>query len=184
MAKRIYFLTVQRLKEKTPVNFNVEPQLITMSIDDAQEINIQQAVGTVLYKKLETLIENGTIGETENAKYKTLLDDLIEPALIRWALVEILYFIRMKIQNKSVASENSDNSTPVDMKDLYSLKGSIKNKAEFYTERLINFLVANSSDYPEYSDNSDCDEIKPSKTQYSSGIVLGSKNKCDNLNAE
>lgn len=184
MAKRIYFLTVQRLKEKTPVNFNVEPQLITMSIDDAQEINIQQAVGTVLYKKLETLIENGNITEAGNSKYKTLLDDLIEPALIRWVLVEVIQFIHLKIQNKTIAKENSDNSVPADMKELYSLRGSIKNKAEFYTERLINFLVANSSDYPEYSANSDCDEMKPSKSQYSSGIVLGSGSKCNNLNAE
>jgi len=172
MSKIIDFISVAKLKERTPINFNVEPQLVTMAIRTSQDIHIQTATGTSLYKKLKALIEDDSIEAAENEKYKTLLDDYIEDSLIQWALVESLKFIRMKIMNKSVSSENSDNSTPVDATELRILSQSIKNNAEWYSQRLIDFLKANESDYPEYSDNDDCDEIKPVNSEYFTGIEL------------
>ena len=180
--KQIYFISVDKLKQRTPVNFNVEPQLLTMSIWDAQEINIQQATGTVLYEKLKTLVESGDISLPENADYKLLLDTFIENALIQWSLCESLNFVWMKIENKSVTTQSSDSSQPVDVAQFRILQGSIKNKAEFFTQRLTNYLKSNSNLYPEYLENSECDEIKPQKTPYFSGIVLGNGTmNCNNL---
>ena len=66
----IYLISTQFLKENTPINDNVADYLLNAAIRDAQTINLQQVTGTKLYKKVLNLVENGTISDEINAKYK------------------------------------------------------------------------------------------------------------------
>lgn len=171
MAK-VYFISETYFKNNTPVNMNVEPQLINIAIMDAQVLHIQIALGSKLYKKLEDLISDNSIAKAVNAKYKSLLDDLVRPAVVQWSLVESLAYIRYKIMNKTVGGQSSDNTTPIDLEELKYLAAQLKNKAEFYTQRIVDYLCANSSDYPEYTNGNAVDDILPETNAYFSGMQL------------
>lgn len=167
----VYFVTTDDVSKYTPVNLNCEVSIIKKAILDAQQLKIQDVLGSKLYKKIEALIISG-IEESGNAVYKTLLDDYIFNCTLHWVLVEILPYSRFKIMNVGVNTQSSDNSQPAAFDEFKYLQTMLTNKAEFYTTRMKDFLVANYTDYPEYSDLScECDgELSPNKTTYFSGI--------------
>jgi hypothetical protein len=107
--KKIYLVSAQTVKENTPMNTNVDDGLINTAIIDAQTINIQQACGTILYKKILSLVEDGSISNEENEKYKNLLDEYIQPAIISWTYVYSIPSIHTKVMNVGVVQQSSEN---------------------------------------------------------------------------
>jgi len=173
MANKVYFVSESFVKENTPISLNVEPQLINLAIIDAQVLHLQIVLGSKLYKKLEDLIVAGTITDSINAVYKTLLNDYVQPAVLQWTLVECIPYIRYKITNKSVGGQTSDNSVPMDLEELKYIQAQFTNKAEFYSQRVADYLLANMTLYPEYRSATDIDDIRPESNAYCSGMVLG-----------
>lgn len=171
--KKIYLVPAQAVKDNTPMNTNVDDSLINTAIIDAQQINIQQCLGTVLYKKILTLVEDGTISASENEAYKTLLDDYIQPAIVAWSYVYAIPTIHTKIMNVGVVNQSSENSNSADLKSTEFVLNDARNKAEFYSELLTRFLITNCKEhYPEYLQNKKFDEQRPTLHQYTCGIVL------------
>ena len=168
MSTKVYFLSTTKLKTLTTINPNVDDNLLTMAIWDSQEIHTQPILGTDLYKKLKTDVGTGTV----TGVYKTLLDDYVIPALVQWSVSEALIYLRYKIMNKSISSQASDNTTPADLDELKFISSEIKNRAQFYDQRMIDYLCQYSSSYPEYSSNSTLDDIQPVGTSYFCGIQL------------
>ena len=74
--------------------------------------------------------------------------------------------------NKSVSGQNSDNSQPIDLEELKYLQAQLRDKAEFYTQRLADHLLANMTLYPEYTSADNIDDIKPSSNSYFAGMQL------------
>lgn len=175
----IYFIDETMFKDLTPVNLNVEQHLINMSIQDAQLLHLQMTLGTKLYKKLESLISSKDISLPANAVYKTLLDDYVVKAVAYWALAECAVYVRYKIMNKGVQSQNSENSTPIELEELKYIQERMRNSAEFYSQRIADYLCANSTLYPEYTSATDLDEIDPSSVSYFSGMQLDDYDDCD-----
>lgn len=168
----IYLISTKFLKENTPINDNVADYLLNSSIRDAQTINLQQTLGTKLYKKVLDLVKNGTISDESNAKYKVLLDEYIQPMVLQWAFVHCLPKIRYKMMNVGVVSQSADNSNPVDFKELQYLIDEARNNAEYYSNLVTEYLWQNHKDYPEYLDNKHIDEKRPQIHQYTCGVVL------------
>lgn len=170
--KTIYLISTKDLKDNTPINDNTADYLLNTAIRDAQAINLQQITGTVLYKKILQLVNDDTIGNPENAKYKSLLDDYIQPLIINYAFVYAIPAIRFKFMNVGVVSQSSDNSTPTDTKELQMVLDDARNKAEYYATILSDYLKAHTKDYPEFLQNKEYDEKRPMINQYTSGLVL------------
>lgn len=168
----IYLISTQCLKENTSINDNVADYLLSNAIREAQDINVQQVTGTVLYRKILSLVSNDEIQMEENVKYKELLDTYIIPVVIYYAYLYAVPSIRYKVQNTGVVNQSSDNSTPSDIKDVQFVMDDIRNKAEYYANILGNFLKANYKEYPEYLANKNIDEKRPMIHQYTCGLVL------------
>ena len=167
MSTKVYYISATKLKERTPLSMNIEDNLLTMNIYNSQEIYIQPILGTDLYRKINSDIAIGITGD-----YKTLLDDYVIPALEQYAVAESLLYLRYKLLNKGVQEQNSDNSVPVDSADVKYITQEIKNRAKFYSQRLTDYLVANTAKYPEYLANDNLDDMLPTGTAYFSGIQL------------
>lgn len=167
---RVYFISCEYLKEQTPVNNNVDNNLLNNAIWEAQSIHIQQQTGTKLYNKLVDLIRTGTISLPGNAAYKTLLDDYIQPTTAYWAWYESIPYLAMKCVNKGVERQNSDWSVKAELNEVEYLRDDIRNKCEFYSQRLTDFMWENRSKYPELVDNHKLDELHPTGNQYFSGV--------------
>ena len=170
--KTIYLISTQMFKENLSVNDNVADYLINSAIRDAQTINLQQVCGTVLYRKILGLVENGTIADPSNEDYKLLLDEYIQPMVLTYAYVYALPNIRYKVMNVGVVNQSSDNSNPTDLKELQFIIDEAKNKAEYYATLLSDYLRANKDKYPELYGNKKFDEKRPTIHQYTSGLVL------------
>jgi len=170
---RVLFISTATLKKNTSIQQNVDDSLLNPYIYKAQETHIQQILGTNLYEKIATLIEANTIGDAVNINYKKLLDDYVVPCLIEYSFYEVMPFISLKITNKSIVRGSSEFTTEGDLTDLKYLRSTVRDLAEFYAQRITNFIRQYSNNYIEYQTNSGLDKIVPNGTSYFNGIYTG-----------
>jgi hypothetical protein len=169
---RVLFLSTYRLKKNTPIQQNVDDDLLNPYIYKAQETHIQQILGTNLYDKIAILIQTNGISQGANANYKTLLDDYIVPCLVEYSFYEVMPFISLKITNKSIVRGNAEFATEGDLSDLKYLRQTVLDIAQFYAQRVSNYLKQYSYNYPEYFTNSGLDKIVPNSTSYFNGVYI------------
>lgn len=172
--QNVELITTNDLKENSTIDLNVEDKIIKRTIIDAQEIDIQPIIGTRLLEALQTKTINNTLsGETN---YKKLMDDYIFPVLLKFALRRSLLYIWVKLRNKSVTQDNSDNSNPVESSVLDRMRRDAANDAEFYANKLKEYLCEEKSLFVEYEfynpDSKDYFD-KPNKSDsFFSGLQL------------
>lgn len=169
---RVLFLSTYRLKKNTPIQQNVDDDLLNPYIYKAQETHIQQILGTNLYDKIATLIQTNGISNPANSNYKTLLDDYIVPCLIEYSFYEVMPFISLKITNKSIVRGNAEFAVEGDLADLKYLRQTVLDIAQFYAQRVSNYLKQYSYNFPEYFTNSGLDKIVPNSTSYFNGVYI------------
>jgi hypothetical protein len=73
--------------------------------------------------------------------------------------------------NNNIVQKTAENSTPLSRDEATDLREEVRNTAEFYTERLIEYIKNNTESYPEYSTNTGAD-VSPSKNAFYSGMNL------------
>jgi len=135
-----------------------------------QDIHIQHKIGTTLYDELKTQITNSTL----TAANLTLLEDYIQPSLLYWVQAEAPTAISYKFLNKGLHQQSSENSSNASLDEINFIQHKYRDKAEWYTERLVNFLLERSTDYPAYANpNSGLDTIQPDTRTYTTGMFLG-----------
>ena len=79
-----------------------------------------------------------------------------------------------KITNKGLQIQDSEQSSPASTSNINFLVEKEINKADWYRQRLIDYLCENSSSYPEYQNPDDgVDVIHPSDRNYRTSIYLG-----------
>lgn len=101
------------------------------------------------------------------------MDDFIKPCLTEWTFYEIMPFISMKITNKSIGRGNADYLAEADLNDLKYLRQTVRDMAEFYSQRTIGHIKEYVHLYPEYQTNSGLDKIIPNSSSYFNGVYLG-----------
>lgn len=144
------FITRNDLVRLTALNGNVDTDKFIQYIKIAQDIHIQNYLGTNLFDKIKSDIENDTLADP----YLTLLETYIKPMLIHWAMVEYLPFAAYTIANKGVYKHGSENAENVDKLEVDFLINKERSIAEHYTERFIQYMNFNQVDFPEYNTNS------------------------------
>jgi len=162
-------MTADYYKRNSVVNLNVDDELIHPQIIKAQNLNIERVLGTNLFDVLISEVANGTVSE----RMITLLEDYIQPALVEWVTYSSILYFNYKITNKAVVKKSSDNSEASSLNEVNFLRQSIRDDAEYYTDRLAKYLCANEVLFPEYIEgNINDDDIVPSKKSFFGGIYL------------
>jgi len=161
------FCNEDKLKSSTAINYNVDTAFLLPFLKIAQDKNMQVILGTDLYRKLEADIVAGTI----TGNYKVLIDDYVQDSIIHYALVEALPFLSFQIKNGSVTQKNSENGTAANKSDINWLIQKERDTAEFYGQRIVDYLCENSSLFPEYSSNSGAD-MSPISNAYNTGLRI------------
>lgn len=163
----VLFVNEDKLKSSTAINYNVDTAFLLPFLKIAQDKHLQIILGTKLYDKLQEKITAGTLA----LQYKTLVDDYIQDAIIHYALVEALPFISFQIKNGSITQKNSENGTAATRQDVDYLVQKERDSAEFYGQRIVEYLCNDSSSFPEYSQNTGAD-LNPISNAYYTGIKL------------
>jgi hypothetical protein len=166
MAKAL-FITNKDLKRFSVLDGNVDADKFIQYIDIAQDIHIQNYLGTDLYEKLQADI----IADTLTGNYLTLVNTYVKPMLIHWAMVEYLPFAAYTVANKGIYKHTAENSDSVTKNEVDYLSEKERDIAQHYTRRFIDYMCYNSTLFPEYSSNTN-EDVSPSKQSNFGGWVL------------
>ena len=151
----------------TAMNGNVDTDKFIQFIKIAQDIHIQNYLGSKLLDKIEADI----IADTLTGDYLSLVTDHIKPMLIHWAMVEYLPFAAYTISYKVVYKGSSENAENVNKNEIDFLIEKERNLAQYYTDRFIDYMSYNSSSFTEYNSNTN-DDVYPDKDASFEGWVL------------
>jgi hypothetical protein len=163
------FITPKDLKRYSVFSGNLDTDKFIQWIEVAQEIHIQNYLGTQLYEKIETLITTDALDA--NPTYKTLLETYIKPMTIHWSQVEMLPFLAYTVSNGGIYKHTSESSETVTKDEVDYLAEQERDIAQHYTRRFIDFMSFNQSTYPEYNSNSNND-MYPDKESNFTGWVI------------
>lgn len=168
---KCFLISEATLKKNSVVNNNVDGMYLLPAIEFAQDAGLQPIIGTKLYNKLMDLVEDGSI--TGATDYKLLLDEYITPYLINKVTADIQIPLAYKLRNQGVVQQTGENTYVPSLKDLQYVVQNYENKANFYSNRLSDYLKANRSKYPEYCSVDSCADMPSNKNAYNTGIYLG-----------
>tara|TARA_R100001440_G_scaffold6819_4_gene13792 strand:+ start:16310 stop:16822 length:513 start_codon:yes stop_codon:yes gene_type:complete len=165
------FINRTDLIRNSNMDGNIDTDKILPFIKLSQELEIKNITGSALYDKISSLITSGDIDLVANAKYKTLLNDYIVPALIWYAQAAFYPFHYIQIRNGGVFKHSSETAETVSKDELDYIVKKARDNGEYYGRRFVDFMSFNQSDYPEYTSNTN-DQINPSQDQTFNGWVL------------
>jgi hypothetical protein len=151
----------------TSLNGNADTDKFVQYIKIAQDIHLQNILGTRLLNRIKSDIEDGTL----SGNYLTLVTEYIKPVLIHWAMVEYLPWAAYTVANKGVFKHGAENSESVDKNEVDFLVEKERQTAQNYTERLNDYICYNQNLFPEYNENSNAD-VSPDSDNYFIGWVL------------
>lgn len=163
----ILFIQPIDLQRNSIVDGNVDIDKFLPYVKIAQQIHIQNYIGTKLYQRLQDDIQNDTL----TPAYQLLLDEYIQPMLIHFAMVEYLPFSAYQIKNNGVYKHSAEYAETLSKSEVDMLVQKERDFAEYYTERFTEFISYRQTIYPEYYQNTN-DDVYPSTNSYFHGWVL------------
>ena len=168
----VLFISEERLKDSTTIGLNVSVELLSPYIKQSQKLYIETRLGTNLTQKLKDLIVAGTVNNVGNEAYATLLNDYIAEVLPSYCLWMAVPFLRYKIENGNIYAKTSETGTALTTEEAQQLRNEVMNTAEYYMERMVEYLCNNSSLFPEFSTNTGADVSPDRNTAYYSNMNL------------
>jgi hypothetical protein len=167
------FITANELKKKSPISGNVDADKIVQYIEVAQETHVQNYMGTNLYDKITDLLADSEMDDVGNAAYKTLWVSYVKPMLFWFAQEAYLPFAMFQIENGGVYKHFSQNGETITLEEMRMMLQETRQNAEHYATRFIEYVRANSGDFPEYfTTSSDSDMYPDGDVNFAGGWVL------------
>lgn len=164
----VIFISETKLKQFTALDWNVRVEQLVPYIITAQDIYLQPVLGTRFYTGLKSRIAAATRTQEEI----DLCNDYIAPMILHFALYSAIPFLKYKLVQKGVLSPESETSKTATFEEMRFIQQNVKDTAEFYQQRLVQFFYDNPNLFPEYQDPG-VDGIMPDKTTaYRTGLVI------------
>jgi len=161
------FISRTDLVKNTIIDGNVDTDKFIQFIKIAQEIHIQNYLGTKLYNKISADI----IADNLTGDYLELVNDYIQPMLIHYAMVEYLPFSAYQVKNGGIYKHTSENAETINKDEVDYLVQKERDFAEYYTRRFVDYICFDNTKFPEYTENTESD-VYPDKNTNPSNWVL------------
>lgn len=177
MSRNILFISVDTIKDRTGLHFNVDPKLVYPDILFAQDAYILPVLGTALYNKLQDDIDCKSL----TCDYETLLNDYITPCLVYQVMAELPMALSYQFYNKGVVKKTGDGQVEPSASELTEVAQRYTSRAEYYRQRLVKYLKQQSSQnkFPEYlNPGSGVDTVVPDNQAYTISVWLGDDDCC------
>ena len=133
----------------------------------AQEVHIQNYLGTSLYRSIQAKIIAGNLG----GDYLALVNNYLKDMVIYFAMVDYVPFAAFQISNGGVFKHRSENSDTATKEEIDSLTEKYRQFAQFFTRRFLDYICDNSNLFPEYNSSTQSD-MYPSTDADFTGWVL------------
>lgn len=161
-----YLLSVENLKKLGIIHNNTDTKLLAVAIKRSQDMHIQPALGSPLFRALLDRVETNTWTQD----YLDLMNDYVVPCLVAFVDYRAALLLTDKLTNKGAGRVQDDNQTTLELNQVAELRDQLRKDAYFYKERLIGYLKDDqATKYPEYCDmcSDHCNEyVKKDDTGY------------------
>ncbi len=169
----ILVISEDTIRTNSELSKNLWSKSLLPAIRTAQDIYLQEFLGSCLYNKILTLISSNTVSDQGNEQYKQLLDDHITPYMIERVVADVIPIVGSKVVNMGVIKSTDEHTQTVSADEVDRIAQLHINKADHYAKRMQHYLKANSELFPEL-DCGNCGDVKPTlDSAADSGIFLG-----------
>jgi len=144
-------MSADYLKSESDFDLNISDKNLDFAILVSQNIEIQNILGTTLYKKLlEEVSNDPTLSgiTTEIIDLKLLLDDYVRPTLLYLSIIKAIVPVQIRIKNRGILKNSATNAESVDIETLSYIKGVYEPIAEKYSNNTKKYLCDFFIKYP------------------------------------
>jgi len=145
----ILLTSTEYIKSHSALNDNTYDKMIVPALERAQDIELCEVLGECLVESLQTMVSGETIDDSENAMYKTLLDDYIQPFLTYTVISNITLELGQVMGNGGIDTITDEHRQSLTMEERGQLKDYWKHAADSYRKKMQTFLKNNYSSFPE-----------------------------------
>ena len=174
MASKL-LISEKKLKAFTNINKSVDLDTIRAEIKVAQDIHLQNLLGSRFYHHL--LDQVTPTGNTFNADELILVDDYIADYLIQTSYFEMMPQLHIRTMNVGLVEPSGleGGRTGSSIETMKYLRGIQKQRSDFYQQRLQDYLITGRGQnrFPQYLATNTIDGMIPDKAaKYNSPITL------------
>lgn len=160
-------ITKKDIVKFTAMDGSVDSDKFIQFVKIAQDKYLENYLGTDLIDKIKADI----VADTLTGNYLTLVNEYCKQPLIHWSMVEYLPFSSITIANKGVFKHSTENGEVVSKEEVDTLIERERNTAQYYTNRLIDYLSFNASSmFPEYYSNNN-EDVHPDRDTFSGWVI-------------
>ena len=146
MRKQSILISEDVFRELSPLPGTFDYKYLKPHILSAQDQHIQPVLGSKLYFDLQAKTYDGILSDDE----KLLLNDYTAKVLVYFSLYAAASFLSVKFENTGIVQKTTNDTTSITLTDADKLAEKLLSSAEFYKQRLIDFLQFNKETYPLY----------------------------------
>jgi hypothetical protein len=169
MSSYVQLISTEYVFLNTTIDKNTDPGLIDPNIKTSQDVHIQEILGYNLYITIMNQVSDNSINDPSKIQYKTLLNNYIQPCLAHFTVWHALPDIQYRLTNKAILSKTEDHANSTGLKELIYLRDNVKHYADYYNQRIREYIINNPQLFPEYFQTVGIDRIRPKRTTYFSG---------------
>ena len=163
----VLLISEKTIKENSLVSNNVDGKYIQNAIKTAQDISLQPIIGSKMFRKLTQMISEDALTD----EYRILLVDYIQPILVNSVMSDLVLQLTYKFRNMGTVQTTDANLIIPSLKDLQYIREDYNLKAQFYMNRLSDYLEANCTKFKDYP-GCGCGELKAKRTAYKTNLTL------------
>ena len=139
----LYFITESYLKTNTPITANVDVNDVTPYIATQAALRVQPILGTTFYNYLLTQYNNQALLPDE-----VDLVEFIRPVIAWRSAEDAVFGLTYQLKNKGLQTQSGDFSASVSRSEVAFGMEHYAQKASFFEQRLIRWLLANRNLFP------------------------------------
>lgn len=162
----VLLISETKLKSFSTIHQNVDSALLAPMIKIAQDLHLQNLIGTRFINELYDQVKTGTLTQVN----KELIDEWIAPYLIHASMFEATPEIFMRMMNKTVVIGDTEQGKAITIKEMAYLRDIYQSRFNFYAQRLQDELRNRPNLYPLYYAYSSTDGMPPRRETYMAGI--------------
>jgi hypothetical protein len=169
----VLLISEVKLKNFTNINKNVDMDVLKAEVQVAQDIDLQTILGSKFYNEL--LSKVNSTGNTFNADELELVNSYVQPYLIQTAYFNAIPHLMYRTLNRGIQEGNNEFGAPVEIETMKYLRSLQKQRADFYSQRLMDYLLTGrgQNKFPSYNNATTLEGMIPDRTQkYNNGIFL------------
>jgi hypothetical protein len=169
----VLLISEVKLKNFTNINKNVDMDVLKAEVQVAQDIDLQTILGSKFYHELLSKVQ--ATGNTFNVDELILVNEYIQPYLIQTAYFNAIPHLMYRTLNRGIQEGNNEFGAPVEIETMKYLRSLQKQRADFYSQRLLDYLLTGrgQNKFPSYNNSSTIDGMVPDRVQkYNNGIFL------------